>query len=301
VHAYVPLKRLQEDENLFYLEDTASRYLILPHAPNSQPLARAAAARLTTSTNPQHKPVQLWEIDWHHTAHSIRLQPSKSSASAAPSSPSATSPLPSAQPSDVALILHTSGTTSRPKAVPLSHRNLCESAHTIANGTYALRPADRTLLVMPLFHVHGLVGALLATLWSGGSCVVPSKFSARTFWSEFENGECTWYTAVPTIHQILLAHEKFTPPPLPAGDKKQQKSASALPEAAALCSAPVRAGGMRVRKGLRFIRSCSSALAPATHTALEACFGVPVLEAYAMTGLLCSALLFLSLCVHYIE
>ncbi|KAF3313697.1 hypothetical protein TWF173_005767 [Orbilia oligospora] len=156
-------------------------------------------------------------------------------------------PLATAQPSDVALVLHTSGTTGRPKAVPLTHKNLTTTMRNI-QATYALTPADRTYLVMPLFHVHGLLAGFLAPLHSGGSVVVPPKFSATTFWNEFVRFKANWYTAVPSMNSILLK----SPPPKP------------LPY-------------------IRFIRSCSSPLAPATFHQIESTFGAPVLEAYAMT------------------
>ncbi|ORY43940.1 peroxisomal-coenzyme A synthetase [Leucosporidium creatinivorum] len=148
---------------------------------------------------------------------------------------------------DVALVLHTSGTTGRPKAVPLSHLNLATTMKNIVN-TYSLTPKDRTFLVMPLFHVHGLLAGFLAPLLSGGSVVIPPKFSAGSFWDEFVGSGANWYTAVPTIHQILLRTPK--PNPIPT---------------------------------IRFIRSCSSALAPATFAELEKVFKAPVVEAYAMT------------------
>ncbi|KAL9940889.1 hypothetical protein V8E36_000377 [Tilletia maclaganii] len=148
---------------------------------------------------------------------------------------------------DTALVLHTSGTTGKPKAVPLSHLNLTTTMRNIIR-TYNLVPTDKTALVMPLFHVHGLLCGLLATLLSGGSAVIPPKFSASVFWKEFIDAQCNWYTAVPTIHQILLATAHPTPIPK-----------------------------------IRFIRSCSSALSPATFHAIEKAFGAPVLEAYAMT------------------
>src|SRR5439155_21458775 len=127
---------------------------------------------------------------------------------------------------DTALFLHTSGTTSRPKGVPLTHANLMASVRNIA-GHYRLSPADVSLLVMPLFHVHGLIGATLSTLWSGGSLVVPSRFSAGTFWPAARAHGVTWYSAVPTIHQVLLGRAD------PDGAPRQS--------------------------GFRFIRSCSAA------------------------------------------
>ena len=114
--------------------------------------------------------------------------------------------------------------------------------------TYKLTPEDRTLLVMPLFHVHGLLAGFLSPLFSGGSVIVPLRFSASEFWANFITHKANWYTAVPTIHQILLRN----PPP------------SQIPK-------------------IRFIRSCSSPLSPKTFHELEKAFNAPVLEAYAMT------------------
>ena len=152
-----------------------------------------------------------------------------------------------AEPEDVALVLHTSGTTGRPKAVPLTHRNLTRTMQNIQN-TYELTAIDRTMLVMPLFHVHGILAGFLAPLKSGGSVIVPGSFSARNFWDDFTTYKANWYTAVPTIHQILLKN----PPPNP-------------------------------KPKIRFIRSCSSPLSPKTFKELEQMYGAPVLEAYAMT------------------
>jgi len=150
---------------------------------------------------------------------------------------------------DVALFLHTSGTEGRPKVVPLTHNNVVCAAQDIATH-YALTPVDRTLVVMPLFHGHGLIGAALATLVSGGTLIVPPRFSASRFWGSFSSYGATWYTAVPTIHEILLHR-------------------------ADLDSAPLA--------GPRFIRSCSAALAPAVLSALEDRFGAPIIEAYGIT------------------
>ena len=153
----------------------------------------------------------------------------------------------SAQPDDIALVLHTSGTTGRPKAVPLTHRNLTRTMKNIQQ-TYQLTPNDRTMLVMPLFHVHGLLAGFLAPLLSGGSVIVPPRFSAKEFWEDFIAFKANWYTAVPTIHQILLKN----PPPT-------------------------------TKPNIRFIRSCSSPLSPKVFAELEKAFDAPVLEAYAMT------------------
>jgi acyl-CoA synthetase (AMP-forming)/AMP-acid ligase II len=152
-------------------------------------------------------------------------------------------------PDDVAVYAYTSGTTGRPKCVPLTHANVLWSAHNTAEH-YVLTAADRSLVVLPLFHGHGLIGATLSILASGGSIIVPPRFSASEFWKLFREHHATWYTAVPTIHQVLL-------------------------ERADSDGAPY--------SGPRFIRSCSAALAPTVLTKLENRFGAPVLEAYGMT------------------
>ncbi|KAK9390850.1 hypothetical protein V1515DRAFT_583886 [Lipomyces mesembrius] len=153
-----------------------------------------------------------------------------------------------AKADDVALVLHTSGTTGRPKVVPLTHLNLTTSIRNIIQ-TYRLTPSDTSLLVMPLFHVHGLLCGFLAPFAVSATVIVPPRFSASSFWHDFVEYKATWYTAVPTIHQILLK-SAAAPEPLPK---------------------------------IRFIRSCSSALAPSTMRSLEERFHAPVIEAYAMT------------------
>ncbi|KMZ67635.1 4-coumarate--CoA ligase-like 10 [Zostera marina] len=154
--------------------------------------------------------------------------------------------------SDVILFLHTSGTTSRPKGVPLTQGNLVASVSNI-RSVYRLTEFDSTVIVLPLFHVHGLVAGLLSSLISAASVTLPSsgRFSATTFWSDMKSSNATWYTAVPTIHQIILNRHDTNPEP--------------------------------VYPKLRFIRSCSASLAPAILERLESAFGAPVLEAYAMT------------------
>lgn len=152
---------------------------------------------------------------------------------------------------DTALALHTSGTTSRPKLVPLTHANLAASARNIA-ATLGLGPEDRGLNVMPLFHIHGLVAALAAPLSAGGSVAATPGFDAFAFFRWMEEARPTWYTAVPTMHQAVLAR---------AGRHRD-----------AVRAAP-----------LRFVRSSSASLPPAVMEALEEALGVPVIESYGMT------------------
>ena len=216
------------EEFRFYLEDAGTKAVIVP--PGDHP-AREAASQLK---------LRIWECGLDPKG-----QVTFSAGGKVPLDDTWKPPV----ASDVALFLHTSGTTSRPKGVPLTHGNLMASIANIA-ATYHLTPDDRSLIVMPLFHVHGLIGATLSTLHTGGAVVVPPKFSAGTFWPTAAKYGVTWYSAVPTIHQILLG-------------RADQDNAP--------------------RGSLRFIRSCSSALAPATFQQLEDRFGAPVLEAYGMT------------------
>jgi len=215
------------DEFRFYLEDTNARALIVPR--NGSEEARAAAG----------EGVVIIETDVDAGGH-VRLSSNGPTVSRNDQNAD----------DDIALILHTSGTTSRPKRVPLSHANLLTSAANVA-ATYQLTPADVSLCVMPLFHVHGLVASTLATFFSGGTVVVPAKFNPLSFWTTVREKQATWYSAVPTIHQVLLSRARGKRP-----DGAQQ---------------------------LRFIRSCSAALAPQMMADMETVFGVPVLEAYGMT------------------
>ena len=153
--------------------------------------------------------------------------------------------------SDVALLLHTSGTTARPKLVPLTQENVVASAHSIA-ASLQLTSDDRCLAMMPLFHIHGLVAALLAPLVAGGTVICTPGFYATDVLDWLRTTEATWYTGVPTMHQAIVRH--------------------------------ANQGGMGTRDTkLRLIRSSSASLAPSVLHELESRFGVPVIEAYGMT------------------
>ncbi|KAK4457220.1 hypothetical protein QBC42DRAFT_279591 [Cladorrhinum samala] len=225
----------KQEEFEFYIEDVKTAIILVPKG--------AYAAGSPAVKAAQKFQAAIAETYWDASKNEVALDVKElGQLQGAPSQP-----LSAPEPDDVALILHTSGTTSRPKVVPLSHRNLTRTMRNI-QSTYQLTPSDRTMLVMPLFHVHGLLCGLLAPLLSGGSMVVPPKFSATDFWADFAAHKANWYTAVPTIHQILLKNP--TPNPLPK---------------------------------IRFIRSCSSPLSPTVFYALEETYRAPVLEAYAMT------------------
>ena len=217
------------DEFKFYMEDAEAQLAILPEGEHA---AREAAAQLGVPT---------MEASLDDAGRTVLSRGGDVL--------TARRDAPAPSPDDVALFLHTSGTTSRPKGVPLTHGNLAASIKNIGD-TYRLTPDDKAMVVMPLFHVHGLIGVSLSALSTGGSLVIPPRFSASRFWGEQRESGATWYSAVPTIHQILLAR----------ADEE---------------GAP--------HESFRLIRSCSSALAPAVFEQLEARFGAPVLEAYGMT------------------
>jgi acyl-CoA synthetase (AMP-forming)/AMP-acid ligase II len=152
---------------------------------------------------------------------------------------------------DIALVLHTSGTTSRPKIVPLSQANVVASAYHIA-GSLRLEASDLCLNIMPLFHIHGLIAAVLASLASGACVCCTPGFNAFSFFGWMAEQRPTWFTAVPTMHQTLL--------PLAARNRTVIETSR-----------------------LRLIRSSSASLPPQVMVDLEAAFGVPVVEAYGMT------------------
>jgi acyl-CoA synthetase (AMP-forming)/AMP-acid ligase II len=156
-----------------------------------------------------------------------------------------------AEAGDVALVLHTSGTTSRPKIVPLSQRNLCASARHIGTSL-TLEAGDRCLNVMPLFHIHGLIAAVLSSIAAGASVVCTPGFNALRFFAWLDDVKPTWYTAVPTMHQAIL-------------------------------SRAARNAQIVERVRLRLIRSSSASLPPQVMAELEEVFGAPVIESYGMT------------------
>ncbi|MBA13044.1 MAG: AMP-dependent synthetase [Chloroflexi bacterium] len=217
------------DEFKFYMNDTDSKFLILSSKSNASiNAANQLSIQIINVSMGNSGTLSLYKDNVQLTKQKIIIPP---------------------EPDDIALFLHTSGTTSQPKGVPLTHLNLMTSLSNISSS-YNLTNEDTALLVMPLFHVHGLIGVSLSTLFSGGTLVIPPKFSASTFWNHQNIHEATWYSAVPTIHQILLMRaEKDNAP----------------------------------KKSFRFIRSCSAALAPSVFKDLETRFGAPVLEAYGMT------------------
>jgi acyl-CoA synthetase (AMP-forming)/AMP-acid ligase II len=228
--AYAPLNSAYtEGEFRFYLEDIGPKLLYL--SPGGTAAARAAAAALGIPV------VDLW-----FEAVDLRFGGAATAQGEARH----------ATPDDVALFLHTSGTTSRPKGVPLTHGNLIASARNIQRW-YGIAANDVTYCVMPLFHVHGLVFSVLAHLAAGAKVVMPERFSATVFWHHVRAYGATNVSAVPTIYRTLLLRAEEDGAPAPGGHT------------------------------LRFMRSSSAPLPARDMLRLEERFGAPVIEAYSMT------------------
>jgi acyl-CoA synthetase (AMP-forming)/AMP-acid ligase II len=224
-----PAYRAEEFE--FYLRDLQARLLVV-HAASTSPVidvARRLGIQVARLCFDPADPAGVFELQGE----------------------SAAVPGGTAQADDIALVLHTSGTTSRPKIVPLTQRNICASAHNIARSL-ALTEADRCLNVMPLFHIHGLIAAVLSSLAAGSSVICTPGFNALHFFRWLQETQPTWYTAVPTMHQAILARAP-----------RNRATIAANP--------------------LRLIRSSSASLPPQVMAALEAAFAAPVIEAYGMT------------------
>ncbi|MCA3247739.1 MAG: AMP-binding protein [Azospirillum sp.] len=223
----------RQEEFEFYIADLKAKALLVQAG--DQTPARAAAAKLGVPT------IELTPTR-DNGAGSYTLASSLRGAAAKPGP---------AQAEDIALILHTSGTTSRPKIVPLAQSNICASARHIG-ATLALGAGDKCLNIMPLFHIHGLIAAVLSSLGAGGSTVCTPGFNALKFFAWLDEAKPSWYTAVPTMHQAILS--------------RAERNAASLAAAK-----------------LRFIRSSSASLPPQVMLELEKAFGCPVIESYGMT------------------
>ncbi|WP_420862205.1 AMP-binding protein [Algirhabdus cladophorae] len=220
----------KEDEFAFYLEDLKARAIIVEAGYDGP--ARAAANRfdMTVIELTPANPAGNFTLSTDVTGQAEDVAPTAD---------------------DIALILHTSGTTSRPKIVPLLQSNVAASAENI-RASLALTPEDTCLNVMPLFHIHGLVAAVSASLAAGASISCAPGFDALKFYGWLEEVDPSWYTAVPTMHQAILA--------------RAPRNAEIIKNAR-----------------LRFLRSSSSSLPGPVMTQLADTFDAPVVEAYGMT------------------
>jgi oxalate---CoA ligase len=220
-----------QDEYAYYLNDLQAKMLLTSDADGPAALAaRGLGIQIV-----------LVSVDEDHPAGAFDLD--------LPSGPA--HPLNTATPQDIALVLHTSGTTSRPKLVPLTHGNVSASGHNVATSL-GLDSSDICLNVMPLFHIHGLIAAVLGSLSAGGSIYCTTGFNALKIYAWMEDAQPSWYTAVPTMHQAIVAR---------AARNVEAVKASRL----------------------RFVRSSSSSLPPQVMADIQATFGCPVVEAYGMT------------------
>jgi oxalate---CoA ligase len=227
-----------EAEFSFFLTDIAPRLTLIPAGAGAACRAAAASTGTTvlTVTAAGDGPPELL-ADGQHDGPGGGDGPDAASAAGR-----------HGDPDDVAVVLHTSGTTSRPKQVPLTQRNLMASTRTIAEH-YRLSADDVSFCVMPLFHIHGLVASTFAALSVGGAVIAPRRFTPQRFWPQAREHGATWLSAGPTLHQMIL-------------DKADDQGPPAT---------------------LRFVRSCSSALSPTLLVRAEREYRVPMLEAYGMT------------------
>jgi acyl-CoA synthetase (AMP-forming)/AMP-acid ligase II len=152
---------------------------------------------------------------------------------------------------DEALVLHTSGTTSKPKIVPLTNKNIFSSAINISKSL-ELSEIDHCLNIMPLFHIHGLIAIIAASMKVGASVCASNGFNAIKFLEIAKSEKITWYSGVPTMHQAILLR----------AEKKLELAKNLK---------------------LKFIRSSSASLPPAVFEKLNNVFKCPVIEAYGMT------------------
>ncbi|HAJ76981.1 MAG: acyl--CoA ligase [Gammaproteobacteria bacterium] len=218
----------------FYLEDLQPKLLVVEDGTDSPAVASASRLGINVVTL-QHgtsDPAGKFELIGEPIANEALL------------------PGP-AQSNDIALVLHTSGTTSRPKLVPLSQQNVCASARNVAQSL-ALTPGDRCLNIMPLFHIHGLIAAVLGSMHAGASVSCTPGFNALKFFNWLEDVRPSWYTGVPTMHQAILSR---------AGRNREIIESVQL----------------------RLLRSSSASLPPQVMQELEETFDAPVIEAYGMT------------------
>lgn len=223
------------DEFEFYLSDLKAKALIVMESDDT-PASQAAKNHgipVLVLKSPADGPAGYFKLD---TSGATASAPANGGMS---------------EPDDEGLVLHTSGTTSRPKVVPLLNRNLAASAQNIAN-TLSLAPDDVGLNIMPLFHIHGLIASMLSSMSVGAHVVCTPGFNALRVYQWFKDVNPTWYTAVPTMHQAIMS--------------RASRNTEVIE-------------GMR----LRFARSSSSSLPPPVMAEVEETFGCPVIEAYGMT------------------
>ncbi len=224
------------DEFEFYLSDLNAKALIVEQGSTSPAIevAKKLGVRVLDLVVPAGAP-----------AGQFTLQPREAGASTAAAAGGYS------QPEDVGMVLHTSGTTSRPKIVPLSVGNLVASAGNIRN-TLKFSAQDVGLNIMPLFHIHGLIAGVLAPLSAGSQVFCTPGFNALKFFAWMDEAKPTWYTAVPTMHQAIIGRAKGN-------------------------------ADVIARHPLRFLRSSSSSMPPQVIKELEEIFKAPLIEAYGMT------------------
>jgi acyl-CoA synthetase (AMP-forming)/AMP-acid ligase II len=177
---------------------------------------------------------------------------------AGPAWPDSESPVVSPSPptaDDIALLLYTSGSTGLPKGAMLSHRAVTNGGRNVTEG-HQLKADDRALCVLPVYHINGAMVTVMAPLYSGGSVVMPKRFSATDYWRLVAENHCTWSSIVPTIIKYLL-------------DRAEQE--------------PFEFGNDKRLAAFRFARSASAPLAAVTLEQWEQVFKIPMIETLGLT------------------
>ena len=152
------------------------------------------------------------------------------------------------KPTDIALLMYTSGTTGKPKGVMLSHANLLAAGRFISTG-HEIDRNDSGLCVLPIYHINGMCVTVMGTIVSASTLVIPHKFSVNSFWKIIDKFKCSWFSAVPTQFSYILNNEE-------------------VPEDLS---------------SLRFARSASAPLSPDIHKKFEKRFGIPIIETMGLT------------------
>jgi len=223
----------REEEYLYYLKDLNAKALVVLKDYNGPALAAAIQLNIL---------VIRMSVNSKHSAGEFELHCDINN-------PVTSEQVPT--PTNVALILHTSGTTSRPKIVPILHSNIVSSAENIKRSL-RLTEEDLCMNIMPLFHIHGLIAAVSASIAAGGSVWCTPGFDALKFFRWLDDASPSWFTAVPTMHQAILA--------------RAQRNRDIID-----------------RNKLRFLRSSSASLPSQVMKELERVFGAPIIEGYGMT------------------
>mmetsp|Transcript_114620 Transcript_114620/g.331184 ORF Transcript_114620/g.331184 Transcript_114620/m.331184 type:complete len:578 (-) Transcript_114620:246-1979(-) len=242
---------LSRDEYEFEFVDLPAKALVVQdkdtlteeeqaHTGNAIGVARKAKVEKLLELFPSKETAGLFTLKKHTAGRPLKGDPMGN-------------PLASVKREDLALVLHTSGTTKKPKIVPLTHANIACGAVCIAS-TVQMKHEDVCNNTMPLFHIHGLIVNVLASAVAGAQIIcVPGQFAVQRFYGALQGSpEPSWYSAVPTMHLQVLSYAQ-------------------------------EVGPEKAKNKLQLIRNCSAALVPSVAEDMERVLEVNIMPTYAMT------------------